>query len=317
MNNIPLVSVVMSTFNDTARLAASIDSVLAQECSDLEFIIVNDGSAVQETEGMLTSYARQDGRIKVISKPNEGLTRALIDGCALAQGDYISRIDVGDSYLPGRLGLQVDYMGRHPDVVINSCGTRFLTPEDDILFECSFNESPKEATRKLRAEKAPDIRGVTHHGATLFRRADYVAVGGYRTQFYFAQDLDLWMRLTERGYLSFIPEILYEARFTPWGISGGYAPEQRKLSELIVVSRCRREAMIPDDDVLAMAARIRPPAKEVGSRPNRIRQARGFYFMAQMLRRNGNVRCRDYYARAIQCNPLHLRALAGLCITRL
>ena len=96
----------MSTYNDTACLAESIDSVLTQDFTDFEFVIVNDGSPDPRTAQVLAEYARRDVRIRVITKANEGLTRALIDGCKASRGEYIARIDVGDAMVSNRLQRQ-------------------------------------------------------------------------------------------------------------------------------------------------------------------------------------------------------------------
>lgn len=305
----PTVSVVMGTHNDAAVLGASIDSVLGQDFGDFEFVIVNDGSPDPGTAVVLADYARLDARVRVITKANEGLTKALIDGCAVARGEYIARIDVGDRYLPGRLTQQLQFLSGHPEVALLSCGTRYLTEAGDYLYECAFHENPQEATRLLRADSPAVLRGVTHHGATMFRRLDYERVGGYRWQLYFAQDMDLWMRLTDRGLLAFLPDVRYEATFSPAGISGRYAREQVRLSELIVAMRRRRDAGLGEDDLLAQAAAIRPALAGEPAWVRRVRLARGEYFVAQMLRRNGNGRCLTHYARALRHWPLHWRAL--------
>jgi glycosyltransferase involved in cell wall biosynthesis len=302
----------MSTYNDSAHLAESIESVLTQDFRDFEFIIVNDGSPDVRTADILGDYATRDARIRIVTKGNEGLTKALIDGCAAARGEYIARVDVGDRYLPGRLKRQVEFLDAHPDVVLLSCGTRHLTAEADLLYECAFREPPEEATRLLRADRVESIRGVTHHGSTLFRRSIYERVGGYRWQFYFAQDMDLWMRLTDHGLLAFVPEVFYEAIFAPSGISGRYAREQVRLGELVIAMRRRRAAGQPETDLLEAAARIRPVGMRESAWSRRWRLARGQYFVGQLLWRNDNRRCLHYYAGAVALCPFHLKALGRL-----
>ena len=103
MSGDPLISVVMSVFNDARHIAATLDSVLSQEDADLEFIVIDDGST-DETGQILDGYAVRDPRLRVVHQENSGLTCSLIRGCALARGKYIARQDGGgDVSLPGRL----------------------------------------------------------------------------------------------------------------------------------------------------------------------------------------------------------------------
>src|SRR5688572_6984597 len=98
----PEISVVMSVYNGATQLRETIDSVLSQEGVSLEFIVVDDGST-DDTPDILMGCAQKDGRMKLIRQQNQGLTRALIRGCAEAKGAYIARQDAGDISLPGRL----------------------------------------------------------------------------------------------------------------------------------------------------------------------------------------------------------------------
>src|SRR6056297_3621885 len=103
----PDVSVVMSVYNNADSLPAALESILSQEGVALEFIVIDDGS----TDGsgtILDEAAARDPRLKVIHKQNEGLTKALIEGCAMASAPWIARQDADDLSLPGRLKAQLD-----------------------------------------------------------------------------------------------------------------------------------------------------------------------------------------------------------------
>ena len=128
------VSVVMSVYNGASNLAATMDSILSQEGVEFEFIVVNDGST-DKTGEILDDYARRDDRVRVIHQENTGLTRALIRGCAAATGEFIARQDAGDVSLAGRLALQLDVFRNNSNVVMTSCGTRFVGPGNEVLYE--------------------------------------------------------------------------------------------------------------------------------------------------------------------------------------
>src|ERR1700730_11060788 len=83
MSNTPDLSVVMSVYNGATDLRRSVDSILSQEDVNLELIVVNDGST-DHSVNILEEYASSDERVRAISQQNQGLTIALVLGCAAA-----------------------------------------------------------------------------------------------------------------------------------------------------------------------------------------------------------------------------------------
>ena len=101
MTKRPDISVVMSIYNGERYLSQTIESILSQENVDMEFIIIDDGSTDSSSE-LLNDWAKKDKRIRLFAQSNQGLTKALIKGCAVAEGKYIARQDCGDISLPTR-----------------------------------------------------------------------------------------------------------------------------------------------------------------------------------------------------------------------
>ena len=302
MSERPDVSVVMSVYNGAAHLRETIDSILNQEGVSLEFIIVNDGSTDQSPQ-ILNEYAECDSRVRIIHQENQGLTKALIAGCAAAKGQYIARQDVGDVSLPGRLRKQVARIQQSPDIVLVSCGTRFVGPGNEYLYDSVQDEESAQAA--LLTLDLDQVRGPSHHGSTLFSRACYEQVGGYRQAFYFAQDLDLWIRLVEQGRYIVLPEVLYQASITVGAISGLYRKEQIATAAKILESASQRRSGLNDAIALERAAQIRPVAKRTAGRCDR---AKALYFIGVCLKKQDNHRASDYFKQALQAYPLHLKS---------
>src|SRR5262249_20822617 len=152
-------------------------------------------------------------------------TEALIAGCAAARGRFIARHDSDDVSLPGRLERQADLLTSDPALAMVSCGTRAIGPGGETLFENHRRADPADATRRLREERL----GPGAHGSVMFRADAYRRVGGYRAPFRYAQDWDLWLRLTEVGRFDHVPEVLYAYRVTPDSISGLKRRQQEEL----------------------------------------------------------------------------------------
>lgn len=91
------ISIIIPVYNVAPYLEKCISSVISQTFNDLEIIAVNDGST-DESLSILEKYASVDSRIKIVSKPNEGLAMARATGVDNATSDYIYHLD-GDDYI--------------------------------------------------------------------------------------------------------------------------------------------------------------------------------------------------------------------------
>ena len=307
MTTSPQISVVMSVYNGAESLRDSVDGVLSQEGVDFEFIIINDGST-DSSASILDSCAASDARVRLLHQPNQGLTKALINGCALARGKYIARQDCGDRSLPGRLRAQLETIQSRPEAALVSCGTRFVGPNKEPLYDVIQTEA--EADAGLRTLELTRLRGPAHHGSTLFRRDLYDRVGGYREQFYFAQDLDLWTRMIEHGRHVAMPELLYEATFVIGSISSLQRQRQIEASKLIIASRRLSLDGLSDALVLSRARQIVPQA----GRASDDETASALYFVGACLSKHKDPRARQYYWNALRANPLHYRAAIRLLL---
>jgi glycosyltransferase involved in cell wall biosynthesis len=297
------VSVVMCVYNGLPELSSTLESILCQDGVDIEVVVVDDGST-DNTFPLLRKYANSDRRLRIFKQKHQGVTDALITGCAQANGKYIARQDARDVSLPDRFRKQVDRFFSNSDLALVSCETRFFGPVGEFLYETQ--ESSNEADAALRSPDLAVLRGPSHHGCTMFRRDHYFRAGGYRWQFKVAQDLDLWTRLVAFGRHDVIPEILYESTLTPNSISGVKRLQQVATKKHI--AECMRSRMTLGDDskLLEHAVHI-STNNSLGN--TRKTDADFYYFLASCLRRMDPLRSRHYLMAALRKNPLHWKAL--------
>ena len=301
----PLVSVVIGVHNGGADLEPTLHSVLDQQNVDFEVIVVDDGSSDQ-TADVLERLAGIHPNLRVFHQTkNVGLTKALILGCLEARGKFIARQDVGDISLPGRMCAQVLFLEKQPSVVLSSCWTRIVGPEQEYLGANCPSDSPDVATNKLLGGQA----GVTHHGAVMFRADAYHLTGGYRSEFYFAQDLDLWYRLLQFGKLAFLPAVLYEVQITTKALSSRYRNQQIALASIIrqLAYRETRESAT-EAELLIQASQIRPETCPTFTRNGMVS---GEYWIASMLILQSDPRAARYLIIVIRQRPLFLKAWFG------
>lgn len=106
------VSVIIPVRNGKDFLQEALDSVLQQSFTNLELLLIDDGS----TDDDYDRYALQDPRIRVIHLPGMGVSRARNVGMAQSRGDLLAFLDADDVWFPGKLQAQVSYFDAHPDV---------------------------------------------------------------------------------------------------------------------------------------------------------------------------------------------------------
>src|SRR3990172_7899939 len=108
-----LVSVMMPAYNAGRYIAQSIESVLAQEYSNWELIIVNDGSS-DKTPQIAARYTG-DPRIKLVHQANGGEAAARNTALQHMRGDYVSFLDADDLYFPDALSNLSRFLDTHPE----------------------------------------------------------------------------------------------------------------------------------------------------------------------------------------------------------
>ena len=206
---------------------------------------------------MLDRLAQSDHRIKAVHQDNKGLTESLITGCEMARGTYIARQDIGDFSEPDRLQKQIQFLEEQQTFSVVSSWVSSLCAMRYALLQVS-DTSEDVLFNALTSDDVQLLHGPPHHGAVMFRKSEYQQSGGYRKQFYFAQDLDLWTRMIQyRKAWHYSRVALYKVIVYPDGISWIYNAQQNALKSLIAEAITLRR-IGNDDKILQRASDIRP-----------------------------------------------------------
>src|SRR5215212_6268835 len=108
------VSVVIPCYNQAHFLGEAIESVLSQRYTDVEVIVVDDGSQ-DDTQGVASSYAARDPRVRLVRQNNRGLAGARNRGLAESRGEYVVFLDSDDRLAEGALEVGVRELEANPD----------------------------------------------------------------------------------------------------------------------------------------------------------------------------------------------------------
>ncbi len=295
------VSVVMSVYDKPHDVRLTVDSVLAQQGVELELVVVSDGAS-DDVNDVLAAY--QDSRLNIIYQTNQGLTVALANGCNHAKHEYIARVDAGDEMLAGRLLAQAQTLERDKSLALVCCWVHMHTEEGFKLYDVQY--SAKELTQGLSTTQPGQLKSPVH-SSVMFRKAHYVEVGGYRPEFYFTQDCDLWARLLHCYPLSVIEDVLQKAVFSASGISGLHKQQQTELANLVVQANVLRQQGKNDTVILEQAKQYKSNNDNVGGHKAVSRFA-GNYFIASVLSKQQPKAALVYWHKALTEKPLAVNA---------
>ena len=231
----PTVSVVMPVYNAARYLAEAVESILAQTFGDFEFVIVDDGST-DRSPATLDDYAARDARIRIVRRANTGIVGALNDALAESKAPLIARMDADDVSLPERLEKQVAYMRDHDECIALGSRVVGIDPYGCVLFQSEHKLAHDEIDREL-------LNGVGWaivHPVAMLRRDAVERVGGYRREWQWVEDLDLFLRLAEIGKLANLPDHLLRYRQHTESINRTRSAEQARLADACVREAYRR-----------------------------------------------------------------------------
>ena len=202
----PDVTVVLPVWNGARFLAESASSILGQTFTNLELLIVDDGST-DDTPQTTAGLVRSDDRVTALTVDHRGLAEALNAGLAQTRSRYVARMDADDVALPTRIASQVAALEADPACVAVGCAVQVVDAGAHLLGDLRFPLG-HDAIVEALLTGSPGLC----HSAVTYRTEAVIGVGGYRSECFPAEDLDLWARLAAVGELANLPDVLQSYR---------------------------------------------------------------------------------------------------------
>ena len=208
----PLVSVVMAAYNGGALIEPTVASVLAQDFGDFELIVVDDAST-DDTLARLRGFA--DPRLRIHAAPtNGGPVVARNTAFAMARGRYIVGLDQDDLCHPDRFSTQIGWLEAHPEAVLVASAVNLLEAGAVLPPRAPLRTRPALLDWRLQFGN-PLVWSSVMIRAEALRRLDVFE----RVDRIFAEDFDLYHRLSALGTLARIDRPLVTYRIHPGGAS--------------------------------------------------------------------------------------------------
>lgn len=225
----PLVSVITAVYNGEQYLREALESLFAQDYTDFESIVVDDGS----TDG--SAEIAQSFPVVYHRQHNQGAAAARNAGITLARGELVAYLDSDDLLPPNKLSVQVGYLTEHPEI---GC----VLGRQEIMLQGV--EAPDWLTRDA---VYGDLDGIPLVSA-MVRKSILDRVGGFDPSFGFAEDRDLFIRLREQGVaIEVLPEVLVHRRFHGENTNFTRRPEKHPILRSLKGKLDRERAAAEED----------------------------------------------------------------------
>lgn len=189
---LPTVTVVTPSYNQGRFIRETINSVLSQDYPAIEYMVI-DGGSTDDTVSILKSYG---GKVSWISEPDRGQSEAINKGWKRTNGEILAWLNSDDIYLPGAISTAVTYLQSHPDVALVYGDGFHISEEGQAL-----GRFPSEPFLKDRLKETCFIA----QPAAFVRRSVIEQVGFVQDSLRYCMDYDLWIRISKRYRLQYVP----------------------------------------------------------------------------------------------------------------
>ncbi len=196
---------VIPTYNRAAKVVRAVESVLAQTLADYDIWVIDDGST-DNTAQRLAPYRE---RVHYIQQPNGGVAQARNRAMWASGGSYLALLDSDDRWHPQKLAAVARAIAAQPQAG---------------LFY-SQSEVVNEAGERLWVDRSRGVRGSPYRAllmgdflttsSVVMKRTCLEAVGGFDAGLTPCEDWDLWLRISRRHAIHYIPELLVAFEHTP------------------------------------------------------------------------------------------------------
>jgi glycosyltransferase involved in cell wall biosynthesis len=196
----PFISVIIPTFNRLELLKETVDSVRGQSYRDFEIIVVNDG-CTDGTEDWLD--AQKD--LRHLDQQNSGIATSRNNGAAVARGTWLAFLDHDDLWAREKLQIQADFVKENPDVG--------LVAAKHVRIGKKYDKTQRNQWIKGDLLVKAFSESFIHTSSVLIRNDVFEEVHGFPTVYRFADEFDVWLKITAAHPIAYVDDTLVFIRF--------------------------------------------------------------------------------------------------------
>ena len=255
MNDRPLVSVIVPTYNYGRFIEETLECLRAQTYVNWECIVVDDGST-DDTAERVSHFIEQDARFKFLRQENARQAAAKNNGLWNSAGQYIQFLDADDLIEPQKFAKQVEFLEAHPEVDIIYGSMRYFkteTPDERLYWVWGENKPwmPETSGSGKEVLTALVRQNIMVINSPLIRRRVVDAVGLFDNRLPPAEDWDYWLRCAAAGMCFQFEDLPGTLALVRWHSSSSSYDRRRMYSSMMLI-REKVEALTSDEEVLSL-----------------------------------------------------------------
>ncbi|MEH2297126.1 glycosyltransferase [Nostoc sp.] len=219
------ISVIIPSYNSEKTIKTTIESVLSQSFSDLELIIINDGSTDSTLE-IISNF--QDSRIKIFSFENSGGNISRNRGLKHAAGKFVSFLDADDIWTADKLARQLQALQENLGVMVAYSWTDYIDENGEFLLSGMHITVNGDVYEKLL------VSNFLENGSNaLIQRVAIIELGGFDESLNAGQDWDMWLRLACKFDFVCVPSVQILYRISPNSLSSNLARQEKGCLQVL------------------------------------------------------------------------------------
>ena len=221
----PEISVIIPAYNAQKTIKKTLESVIAQNYTDWEIILINDGS----TDGTIETVKEiKDSRIKVFNYTNSGVAKARDRGIINSQGKYIAFLDADDFWTPDKLQLQLQVLQNNSQAGVAYSWSYFYYEETQ---KCVLS-NPVYYQGNVYPQLL--VTNFLQHGSNpLIKRQAIDSVGNFNSNVPHCADWDYYLRLAAKWHFIVVPKHQIYYRQTSNSMTSNITGIEKQLCQMI------------------------------------------------------------------------------------
>ncbi|MFW9973193.1 MAG: glycosyltransferase [Candidatus Odinarchaeota archaeon] len=210
INKSPLVTIFTPNFNNSKYISETIESIINQDYSNFEYLIIDDCSSDSSWE-IIQNYAEKDKRIKIIrNKRNLGIVRTRNKGFLnrSSRSKYFAILDSDDVSLLNRLKIQVEFLEKNQDYGLVGSNVLIIDENSKVIGYREYPASDNKIRKKI-------TRYNPFTQSSIILRTEIIdQIGLYDENWHVCQDYDYWLRIGIRWKLANVDKPLIKYRIS-------------------------------------------------------------------------------------------------------
>jgi glycosyltransferase involved in cell wall biosynthesis len=223
--SLPKISVIIPAYNSESTITHTINSVLNQTFSELELIVINDGSQ-DSTLDIVKQF--KDTRIKVFSYANAGGNVSRNRGLNLAVGEFVSFLDADDLWTSDKLASQLKALEENLTAKVAYSWTDYIDANGEFLL------SGKRINLNGNVYEGLLVSNFLENGSNpLICRKALITLGGFDESLAAAQDWDMWLRLASKFDFICVPSVQILYRISANSVSSNLVRQEKACLQVL------------------------------------------------------------------------------------